>query len=65
MLRSRRKAGIAKLLLNKPMRIDSSQPKTAEELDPSLDTRRLHLAAKQEMLELLEQVYPWQVPFEL
>ena len=49
----------------RPMRINIGQPKTAEELDPSLDTRRLHLAARQEMLELLEQVYPWQVPFEL
>lgn len=65
MLRSRRKAGLAKLLLNKPMRIDSGQPKTAKELDPSLDTCRLHLTARQEMLKLLEQVYPWQVPFEL
>lgn len=49
----------------KPLRIDVGQPKTAEELDPSLDISRLHLAARQEMVELLEQVYPGQEPLEL
>ena len=49
----------------KLVRIDIGQPKRAEELDLSLDTGRLNLAARQEMLELLEQVYPWQGAFEL
>ena len=49
----------------RPMHIDVGQPKRAEELDPNLDPRMLNLAVRQEMLSLLEQVYPWQGPFEL
>ncbi len=49
---------------NRPMRIDIGQPKTAAALDPSLDICRLHLAARHEMVELLEQVYPGQETIE-
>jgi len=47
----------------KPLRIDIVQPKKTEELDLSLDPHLLNLAVRQEMLKLLEQVYPWQGPF--
>jgi hypothetical protein len=49
----------------KPLQIDIVQPKKTEELDLSLDPHLLNLAVRQEMLKLLEQVYPWQGPFTL
>lgn len=44
----------------RPLRIDVGQAKLPEELDPTLDPRKLNLAVRQEMLDLLEQIYPWQ-----
>lgn len=49
----------------RPLRIDIGQPKRPEEFDPSLDPSKLNLAVKQEMLKLLERVYPWQGSFKL
>jgi len=42
----------------KPMRINMGQPRSAEELDRSLDPHQLNLAVRQEMLNLLDQVWP-------
>ena len=49
----------------RPLRIDIGQPKRPEEFDPGLDPSKLNQAVKQEMLKLLEQVYPWQGSFKL
>ena len=49
----------------KPIRIDIGSPKFPEELDPDLDPQRLNQAVRRQMLDLLEQIYPWQRPFEL
>ena len=49
----------------RPLRIDIGQPKGPEEFDPGLDPSKLNLAVKQEMLKLLERVYPWQGSFKL
>ena len=49
----------------RPLRIDIGQPKRPDKFDPNLDPSKLNLAVKQEMLKLLEQVYPWQGSFKL
>ncbi|MDD2523194.1 MAG: 1-acyl-sn-glycerol-3-phosphate acyltransferase [Anaerolineaceae bacterium] len=42
----------------RPLQIDIGQAKLPEVLDPNLDPRMLNQAVRQEMLDLLEKVYP-------
>ena len=44
----------------KPMRIDVGNLKVPEQIDPSLDSHKLSVVVKNEMVELLQSVYPWQ-----
>ena len=44
----------------KPMRIDVGNLKVPKQIDPSLDSHKLSVAVKKEMLDLLQSVYPWQ-----
>lgn len=44
----------------KPMRIDVGNLKVPEQIDPSLDSHKLSVVVKKEMVELLQSVYPWQ-----
>jgi hypothetical protein len=44
----------------KPMRIDVGKLKVPEQIDPSLDSHKLSVVVKNEMVDLLKNVYPWQ-----
>lgn len=44
----------------KAMRIDVGNLKVPEQIDPSLDSHKLSVVVKKEMVELLKNVYPWQ-----
>ena len=44
----------------KPMRIDVGNLKVPEQNDPSLDSHKLSVVVKNEMVDLLKNVYPWQ-----
>ena len=44
----------------KPMRIDVGELKVPEQIDPSLDSHKLNVVVKNEMVDLLKNVYPWQ-----
>lgn len=45
----------------KPMRVDVENLKVPAQIDPSLDSHKLSVVVKNEMVELLKNVYPWQI----